>query len=71
MKGHLGLLHDSGDPRVSAFGLSLEPTRDFDREAFLPVSPECDVAIEWYAAVLPGNELEVTRATPLADCDCR
>ena len=69
--GHLGLLHDSGDPRVKAFGLSLEPTQGFDREAFLPVSPECDLAIEWYATVLPSNELEVTRATPFADCDCR
>jgi hypothetical protein len=71
MKGWLSLLHQSGDPRVTAFGLSLEPTQDVDRGAFLPVSRECDIAIEWYATVLPGNVLEVTRATPFSDCDCR
>ena len=71
IKGWLSLLHGSGDPRVTAFGLSLEPTQDFDREALLSVSSECDVAIHWYATVLPSNEFEVTRATPFAGCDCR
>lgn len=71
MSGWLSLLHDSGDPRVKAFGLSLEPTQGLDRDAFSSVSSECDVAIDWYATVLPSNELEVTRATPFAGCDCR